>query len=109
MKILLNMSETFFAYSELVKVTEKLKINEFLMSSDTLQEHIQVLKDIYLVELVKHKDLYNVLRDEVDLAITCTDGEDTSSTYLIKYCIKHRIPILLLTNITEHSSHLFVN
>ena len=108
MKVYLNIADTYFAYEALYKLLNQLQLQNIIISNNINEEHLKNLRGKLCLEIIKKNQLYNVLREDIDLVFICTDGEDSQSLYLTKYCVNHRLPMVLLTNIVEPSTYLEV-
>ena len=108
MKIYLSVADNYFAYESLYKLLNQLQIQDIIICDKINEEHLHNLRGKLKLEIIKKNHLYNVLRTDIDLVFICTDGEDSQSIYLTKYCVNHRLPLVLLTNIVEPSTYLEV-
>jgi len=108
MNVHLIVAPEYNAFNILYKTLALLKIDRVTMSRHAIQDDIKEVRHHMNVEIVKKPHVYNYLREHCDMVVVCTDGENAHATYVIKYCINHRIPILILTNLVETNTYLEV-
>lgn len=101
MLIHLNIADEYFAYLPIYSLLNKLGDYKIIVCDSLNEEHLLEFRDKVKFEIIKKGDLYNVVRNDVDLVIIGTDGEDKHSIYMCKYCINHRIPVVLFTNLLD--------
>jgi len=106
MKVYLNISKEYFAYSALYKILRQLGLRDVVINKNVMEAHLEELRGKFNFEHLNKDLVFNLLREDIDLCVVCTDGEDKQTNFLMKYCVKHRIPMLLLTNLVEEDNCL---
>jgi len=102
METYLSMAENYNDFHKLFTMTDKLNLKNFIVSKHLAEEQLDIIKPKLNPKLIKNSLLFNFLRTQADLIISCTDGEDKHSIYVTKYAINHRIPLLVFTNFDYH-------
>jgi serine kinase of HPr protein (carbohydrate metabolism regulator) len=95
---------------------DKRKYEEVLKTFDNLFNYVMshysqtIVKDLRYMgikyDLIAKDQLYNFLREETQYVIVFYDFEDKHTEDIIKYCSKHRIPILVVNSAYE--GHTYV-
>ena len=106
MNVYLSIAKEYFVYTPMYNTLRRLNIREVLVDKVLIEDHLEALRGKFNLTNIGDGQLFNVLREDVDLCVICTDGEDPDSVFLMKYCIKHRIPMLMFTNLDEETNCL---